>query len=196
MVRSGKYWKGHRSSMFGRSLRTCQRWCWWRCNRSWDPSQETSSSWPVQGLGWKAVKCLGWKLWAVTKYNILDLDLNFQWPLSHTLKFKTFRISLISFWFKWNSKIVTNQIQSSWWEMTTGHTWGNQTFSFHYLWEVLNPVISWSRACTAGAVLQPHLHCKDWLYSSPSTPKWHCFHTPQVSSWQTGKIPKKNPTIM
>lgn len=60
------------------------------CNRSWDPSQETSSSWPVWGLWWKAVKWIGWKLWAVTKYNILDLNFNLQdlfhmpWSLRHS----------------------------------------------------------------------------------------------------------------
>lgn len=160
---------------------------------SWGPSQETSSSWPVQGLWWKAVKWYGSEVLSSDQIQYPWPQFALSGPLSQALKFKTFRTSLISFWFKWNSKIVTNRIQSSWWMMTIAHTSGNQAFVFHYLLEVLNHIISWSRACTASAVLQPHLYCKDWLYSPPSNPNDTVFTPHKYPLHKLEKFQRKIP---
>lgn len=148
---------------------------------SWGSSQETSSSWPVQGLWWKAVKWYGLEVLSSDQINTLDLNLHFQdlfhmhWSLRHLEcnRFHSDSNGTVKL-YPTEPKVADEQ-----WPQHTHQ--GNQAFGFHYLWEVLSHVTSWSRACTASAVSQPHFYCKDWLYSPPSTP------------WQTGKIPKKIP---
>lgn len=147
----------------------------------------------MQGLWWKAVKWYGLEVLSSDQIQYPWPQFALSGPLSQALKFKTFRTSLISFWFKWNSKIVTTRIQSSWWMMTIAHTSGNQAFVFHYLLEVLNHIISWSRACTASAVLQPHLYCKDWLYSPPSNPNDAVFTPHKYPLHKLEKFQRKIP---
>lgn len=79
--------------------------------------------------------------------------------------------------------------------MTTAHTSGNQAFGFHYLWEVLDHVISWSKACTARACLIVSTLLEGLTLFSAKHPKLCCSHTPQYPLDKMEKFQRKIPLL-